>query len=123
MDLHTPTREVWSQLDTLLLHVRTLLDTLSAKLECADAPSLSTRATMQHLHNSLDLVERSATGFSDTVEEMLPLIAIMADYGQISQSAADELLAPAYENLGPEYTEGAMTYDDVGAQAGQAAND
>lgn len=107
-----------TQLETMLLHVRTLFDTLRAELEKPDAPLVSNRALVQHLRNSVELLERAAQGYAWALEEMLPVIADLADSGAISPTAADQILAPAYDHLGPEYTDAAMAYP-IAAPAGE----
>lgn len=120
MDLHTNGCASMTQLETMLLHVRTLFVSLRAELENPDAPRVSTQSLVQHLRNSVELVERAAQGYAWAFEEMLPAIAQLADSGDISPTAADQILAPAYEYLGAEYTDAAMAYP-IAAPAGEPA--
>ena len=114
MDLHTKPDGVHTQMDTLSLHARKLFDALHDAIDLPGTPRIQLESLFFHLRNSVNLLDRAAQGYAWTVEEMLPLIAFMADHGEISQSAAKQILAPAYEHLGDEYTVAAMATEQKG---------
>lgn len=110
MNLHHYTQHPVTQTETLLMQTHTLLK--AAALEHAYPGSVEARAArealLQHLNNTINLLGDSALGYEATLNEMLPLIAQLADAGRMASDVAEQLLAPAYEELGECYVNAAM---------------
>ena len=110
MDLHHHTGHVITQLETLLMQTRNLLEALG--LEDGLSSEMEARASrdglLQHLRNTIDMLGGSALGYSWAMDAMLPIIGELADAGAIPKAIAEQLLQPAYEHLGERYVDSAM---------------
>ncbi|HRL98078.1 MAG TPA: hypothetical protein PLE22_01390 [Acidovorax sp.] len=110
MDLHHHTGHLITQLETMLMQTRNLLEALG--LEDSFPSEIEARASreglLQHLRNTIDMLGGSALGYSWAIDAMLPIIGELADAGAIPQAVAEKLLQPAYEHLGERYVDSAM---------------
>ena len=106
MNLHHHSGHPISQLETLLLLVRTQLESVEAA--GAQYGYADFNGRMQHLCNACDLLARWASGADAALTELLPLLAVHADSGAIAASVMEDLCAPLNEHLGECYVHAAM---------------
>lgn len=106
MNLHHHSGHLVSQLDTLLLLVRSQLDSVAATRPQDGHAAFNCR--LAHLRNACDLVATWATGADAALTDLLPRLAAHADSGDIPQAVMEELCAPLYEQLGECYVDAAM---------------
>jgi hypothetical protein len=114
MDLHRRGGDVMSQLETLLLLQRNCLDSVAAT-DPADG-YMEFACRVAHLRNACELVEAWSLGADWALAGMLRVLSRLADSGAIEPKAANELLAPLYEDLGAVYVDAAMASLDGPAQ-------
>lgn len=106
MNLHHHSGHLISQLDTLLLLVRSQLESVAAIDPQDDYAAFDCR--LAHLRNACDLVATWATGADAALNSLLPRLAAHTDSGDIPEAVMDELCAPLYEHLGECYVDAAM---------------
>ena len=106
MNLHHHSGHLITQLETLLLLVRTQLEGVAATNPQEGYAAFDCR--MAHLRNACELVAIWAAGADAALTELLPLLAAHADSGAIAKGVMDDLCAPLNEHLGERYVYAAM---------------
>lgn len=106
MNLHHHSGHLITQLETLLLLVRSQIDSVAETDTHSSLAEFNCR--MAHLRNACDLVATWATGADAALTDLLPRLAHHADSGAIATSVMEELCAPLNEHLGECYVHAAM---------------
>lgn len=112
MDLHTHSGHLVTQLETLLLLVRTQLDDVEASDPVNGYAAFE--CSLMHLRNACDLLGTWAAGADFALSDMLPILAAHADHGAIAPTVMDAVCAPLYAYLGERYVHAAMATQSKG---------